>query len=297
MKKTVSIWLCILIILLLFPASAYADIGPKPSVTVDFHGLNGDAYYATLLANVTSTGPYSALSDSNESYAHYQEGDKDYDIFLKFAEYEGPEGFYFLQFFQNCSQSHQLSWTYYPPKEFKILLYFPDTDRFIVSDETYQRYAFDSYFTAEIADFDLSATQGEVDISVVKSYDYARELLSLFARILLTLAVELGIALIFGFWGKKVFRFILLVNLVTQIALNVTLNIIDYHAGMLAFAFFYIWLEILVFLTEGSIYAARLQKHSEKRIPRWQSWLYAFTANGASFALGLYLALRIPAIF
>lgn len=34
---------------------------------------------------------------------------------------------------------------------FKILLYFPDVDRFAVSSEIYERYAFDSYFTVTVA--------------------------------------------------------------------------------------------------------------------------------------------------
>lgn len=297
MRKTVFLCICALTLLLLFPAPAHADMGPKPSVIIYFKGLEGEAYYATLLANVTSTGPYSLLEEGSGRYAHYQKGDKDYDIFLRFVEYKAPEGFYFLQFLEDCTESHQLSWTYYPPKQFKILLYFPETDRFIVSQETYQRYAFDSYFTADTSGFDMAVTQGEVNIGLVKSYDYGAELLSLLARILLTLAIELAIALLFGFFGKKVFRFIVVVNLITQIALNVTLNIIDYYSGLLAFAFFYILLEIVVFIVEGRIYATNLQKHSEKHISRWKPWLYAFVANALSFALGWHLAFSIPEIF
>jgi hypothetical protein len=134
-KKAVPMLLCVLAILFIFLMTAHADVGPKPSVVIDFNGLDGETFYATLLSSVTSTGPYSALDDSNQEYAHYQEGDKEYDVFLKFAEYEDVDGFYFLQFFQDCSQTQQFSWTYYPPKEFKILLFFPETDRFVVSDE------------------------------------------------------------------------------------------------------------------------------------------------------------------
>jgi len=298
MKKTSSMLLCILVFLFIFPMTAHADTGPKPSVVIDFKGLSGEIYYAALLSSEESTGPYSALNDSNQKYARYQEGVEGYDIFLKFAEYKDTDGFYFLQFFQDCSQTQKLSWTYHPPQEFKILLYFPETNRFIVSDESYERYAFDSYFTANVSgQINSAAAPGEAKIITEKSYDYAGEMLSLIARILLTIAIELGIALLFGFRGKKQFRFIVIVNVVTQIALNLALNIINYHSGQMAFVIFYVLLEIAVFIVEAILYTLYLKKLSEKMFPGWKPCVYALTANAASFALGLGLAHWIPGIF
>ena len=137
MKKTARLLLCAFAVLILFPMTARADIGPKPSVVVDFNGLDTQTYYATLLSRQKTTGPYSALGRPR-AYQHYDKDDEDYDIFLRFAEYEDADGYYFLQFFSDCSQTRRFSWTYYPPREFKILLYFPETDRFVVSDK-YER--------------------------------------------------------------------------------------------------------------------------------------------------------------
>ena len=298
MKKVILMLLCALIMAAVLPVTVQADIGPKPSVVIDFDGLEGENYYVTLLSSVKSTGPYSALNDSNRGYARYQEDDEDYNIFLKFAEYKDMDGFYFLQFFKDCSQSQQFSWTYYPPQEFKILLYFPEIDRFVVSGERFERYAFDSYFTAKVSGLDLSAGTGQaIEVAVKKSYDYTYEVLSLIARILLTIAIELGIALLFGFRGKRQFRFIDLVNSVTQIALNVALNIINYRSGQMAFVVFYVLLEIVVFVVEAVLYMSYLKKYSEKEIPGWKPCVYALVANSASFALGLGLAYWIPGIF
>ncbi len=288
MKKITIVPLFIIFFTLMFPLTINADMGPKPSVVIDFVGLEGETYYATLLSSVESTGPYSALSESKERYRHYNEGDEDYDIFLKFVEYKDSDGFYFLQFFKNCTQTHQFSWTYYPPKVFKILVYFPETDSFIVSDSTYERYAFDSYFTAE-----LSGTS----FAVHKSYDYSNETLSLIVRIVLTSAIELVIALLFGFRERKQIRFIMLVNLITQIALNVALNAINYKSGAMAFVIFYVLLEIAVFITEAILYNWYLKKHSLKKVPGWKPTVYALAANTASFALGIGLAFWIPGIF
>ncbi len=45
---------------IMFPNTAKADIGPKPSVVIDFNGLDEKTYYATLLSSEKSTDPFSA---------------------------------------------------------------------------------------------------------------------------------------------------------------------------------------------------------------------------------------------
>jgi len=272
----------------LLSSPAYGDMGPKPSVVIDFIGLEGRTYYVTLLSNVKTTGPYSAVKDESIYGYRYKKGDRDYDIFLKFVDYKDKDGFYFLQFFQDCTQTHRFSWTYYPPNEFKILIYFPDTDSFIVSDRSFERYAFDSYFTAKVSGS---------KITVKKSYDYTSEIISLVVRIVLTIGIESGIALLFGFRGKKLIYFIVLVNIITQILLNFGLNIINFLYGNLAFIAFYILAEIMVFILEAILYTWYMKKHSIKSVSSWKSVLYAFVGNGTSFILGMYLAFWLPAIF
>jgi hypothetical protein len=291
MKKIVSILLCALTLLIVFPITSHADVGPKPSVIIDFSGLESRSYYATLLSSEKSTGPYSALSENNADYARYQQDDEQYDIFLKFAQYKDTDGFYFLQYFEDCSQTQRFSWTYYPPQRFKILLYFPDTNTFLISSEPLERYAFDSYFTADIS------SQDNAQMTVTKSYNYTNEILSLIVRILLTIAIEILIALLFGFRQKKLFRFIVLVNIFTQVALNTALGIIDYYSGFLAFMIFYVLLEIAVFIIEAVLYTWYLRKYSEKKISAFKPGIYALTANAASFILGYMLAYWLPGIF
>lgn len=271
-----------------FSSNAYGDIGSKPSIVIDFTGLEGKTYYVTLLSSVKSTGPYSALDDKDPANSRYQEGSVDYEVFSKFAGYKDTDGFYFLQYFKECTESHQFSWTYYPPNVFKILIYFPDTGSFLSSDVSYERYAFDSYFTAKV-----SGTK----ITVKKSYDYTVETVSMIARIVLTILTELGIAILFGFKERKQIGFIALVNVMTQIILNVVLNIINYLSGSMAFTVLYILLEIGVFVIEAIVYKWKLKKYSSKEIPKWKPGLYAFTANTASFILGLGLSNWIPGIF
>lgn len=205
-------------------------------------------------------------------------------------EYQDADGYYFLQEWWDCSESNQLNWTYYPPSPFKILLYFPETDTFYVS-EVYERYAFDSYFTVDLSAYDSDP------ITASKSYDYTWEIISIVVRIVLTIALELAIALLFGYREKKVFAFLAAVNVVTQVILNVALNIINYNSGSMTFTFSYVLFEILVFTIEAVAYAVLLKKFSGKEQKKGRAVGYAFVANAASFAFGLWLAHVIPGIF
>lgn len=288
MKKLSFGFLCFILMCFLISSPAYGDIGPKPSVVIDFTGLEGKTYYVTLLSSVKTTGPYTAVKEGNISAYRYKKGDRDYDIFMKFVDYKDKDGFYFLQFFQDCTQTHRFSWTYYPPNEFKILIYLPDTDSFIVSDRSFERYAFDSYFTANVS---------ETKITVKKSYDYTSEIISLIIRIVLTIGIESGIALLFGFREKKLIYFIMLVNVITQILLNFGLNIINFLYGNLAFIVFYILAEIMVLILEAILYTRYIKKYGIISVSSWKAILYAFVGNGTSFILGMCLAFWIPAIF
>ena len=101
----------------------------------------------------------------------------------------------------------------------------------------------------------------------------------------------------FGYVGKNQILFIVCVNAVTQIILNLLLNIVNYKSGELAFVLNYILFEIIVFAVEAVLYFNIMQKFSHKRIKRGITVLYAFIANAVSFAGGMFIAHMIPGIF
>ena len=78
-KKLVSVMFFMMVMaVMMFPTTAYADIGPKASVVVDFIGLEDEVYYTTLLSEEISTGPYS-FSDEPINQEHWLvEDDKEY---------------------------------------------------------------------------------------------------------------------------------------------------------------------------------------------------------------------------
>ena len=293
MKKMLITVLLVIVVMSVFPMTASADTDPKQSVVVDFAGLEGQNYLVTLLSESPAAGPNLAFG-----YLGEDEGEELTGIEKIFDDYEDPDGFYFLRFFEDCSETNRFEWGYYPPRTFKVLLYFPETGSFLCSDKSFERYAFDSYFTAHISDLNLAAEAQSAGIIVVKkSYPYATEILALIVRIIITLVIEIGIALLFGFRERKQLKLILITNIVTQISLNLLLNYVNYNSGPLMFKIFYFLLELAVFAAEAINYVVCLNKISKEEVPRGLAVKYALVANAASFFIGYGLSQYIPEFF
>ena len=137
------------------------------------------------------------------------------------------------------------------PIKFKILTYFPDHDSFAVSNEVYERYAFDSYYKVDASGMEIQSVTLNNNIQAQKNYPYSWELISLISRILITIIIEVLIALLFGFREKKLLLIVLVTNIITQSILNILLNLINYYQGGLMFVLNYIWMELLVIVIEA----------------------------------------------
>lgn len=284
--------------LFLFPTTAYADAGPKPSVHIRFENMGEELCYGTLLAEQEAYGPHSVW-DGRQS--HIDPQGLDLDIWEAFAGYTDPDGYHFWQVGWQVNESKEIAWTYYPPTPFKILLYYPETGSF-VSSGIYERYAFDSYYTVDMAEISAAPAQpgepfGPAALQAVRSYQYRQELFSLAARILITILLEMGIALLFGFWEKRQLGLLMWVNTLTQILLNILLNIVNYDLGAYAFVAFYVLLELAVMAAEAALYCTLLKKRSPH--PRKNGFYiaYSLVANAVSFCGGLFIAQLLPGIF
>ena len=62
---------------------------------------------------------------------------------------EDPDGFYFLQWFWDCTQTDLLDWNYRPPQAFKVLVFYPGAG--IPSQWIYESGTLDSYFTVDLS--------------------------------------------------------------------------------------------------------------------------------------------------
>ncbi len=297
-KNLLAFLMCaVLLSALVMPVSA--DMGPKDSVNVGFVNMPDEICYGTLLSERESTGPQSVWDGNEEHIYNY---DLDIGIWRAFAEYEDADGYYFLQCAWEITSDEGITWNYYPPSRFKILLYFPESGTFAVSG-IYEQYAFDTYYTVDMDGFEIGSVEYDDEkstderIEAYRAYNYRREIIALVIRIVLTVAVELLIALCFALTEKRQLLLLTSVNAVTQIILNVLLNVIDFRSGPWAFIAYYILLEPLVIAIEAFVYARYMPRLTEAKKKKWVYVVYALTANIASFAFGLYLAEQLPNIF
>ncbi|HIZ43207.1 MAG TPA: ABC transporter permease [Firmicutes bacterium] len=164
-----------------------------------------------------------------------------------------------------------------------------DEDGFMTS-EIGERYAFDSYYT-----MDLSGSGSGVSIPLTESYNYTKEIVSLIARILIMILLELLLALLFGFREKHQLLLITAINVLTQVILNVAVNILWYTRG--TFFFIFILGELIVMFIELVLYFAFLPGVSRKPADPVRIFAYAILANLLSLAAGIGIAAFVPAIF
>lgn len=260
-----------------------ADTGPKPALYITINNIDSDIY-VTLLANRESSGPYSEVKEDSYRFSELSEID------LKFYEYAKSSDYYFWGISQKLDkENNTFSWTYYPPDEFLVLCYIEDSDAFVITDKALSRYAFSSYF-----EMNLVNESGVYTFSNIrKNYNYALEIMHFMLRVIITLAVEMALAyFLCGFRGKA-FIVILVANILTQVGLNVFLNII--HVNSMLQIIFYAFLEVMVMVVEMVIYLIALRK-IDKKYKVGIIVLYTVLANLLSFGLGLVLFKLFPGV-
>lgn len=273
MKKILLSLLCLLFIIT--PVSA--DMGPKPSIEIDINGLQGKNYFVTLLAKEETTGPRSVVEDLNEIDKNID----NYDIFVKFYNYKDDYHFLGEYTYMDCSDTHRYEWNYYPPQDFKILIYLVDEDRFICSD-IYSRYAFTSTYeiTVNNDSIDVLKTSDSEDTE-----DTSIEILPLIMRILVTVIIEVIVLLLFKVKNIKDILYVTGINVGTQILLNVLLQFVFFSYSLYVF-------ELVVLLIEYLAYKLYFKNMSQKNIVS-----YVIIANVLSFTVGQVLLYLFPTVF
>ena len=100
MKKRMYVGLFMLLFCMIFavtalPITVKADMGPKPSVRIQFKNMGDDLCYGTLLSKEACTGPARVWDGTSRNGQLY---DLDRDIWKAFVDYKDPE---FLKKFLN----------------------------------------------------------------------------------------------------------------------------------------------------------------------------------------------------
>lgn len=268
-KRILFMVLSTLILIAMF-SPIQADMGPKPFVEIKITNQNQQLIYATLLSKSPKSGPYSSYSESLETLP---------EIDQAFSEYQDSDGYYYLHTFDIIQEDGIYVWGYFPPNPFKLLLYFPETNTFQVSDINYQ-YAFESHFEVNLNE---SST-----LTLNKTPQMTKHIQGFFTRLLITLIAEVGLAVLIFSRNKKVLGFIVLVNVITQLFLNLALSMTLYSDGYFSFVFAFALLELIVFIIECVLYAnLKLIKQSDYQLVT--IIVYTLLANILSLCLGIAL--------
>lgn len=291
MKQTLFVFLLIMGLLISNNVlTVEADIGPHPEVRVDIKGLEGKTYYMTLLSEDGRNGPWKANTTYEDSYGANFVGRNIWNIF---ASYKDKDGYYYLGHYGDCSSVNTFWWNYYPPQKFKILIYLPEGERFIVSSDTYELYAIDNIYLATVTNDEITVKSNEK-----MEESTSTNISSFLFRALLTIVIEVGIALLFGYRKRKQLLLITVANVVTQVLLNVVLLILlKSHVTWMIYNITYILLEILIFAVEGIAYMFWLRSSVTQKKTYLRPWLYALIANLSSLLLGLIATYILPNIF
>lgn len=288
MKKIFALILVSAAVFIATGVTAFADCGPKPSATVYVRGVeSGREYYATLLTEAKWLPPGRSM---------YEGGDPEFIAkqspeWRAFYEFSQTDEYNYLQTSAKLSGEGSFSWGYYPPDKFKVLLYFPDDGSLIVS-EPQETYAFYSDFVAKVSGGSIAVKRAEwVSLSFG-----ADELAGFLVRVVITVLIEIGVAALFGYRNKKAIKLIMFMNIVTQLLLNIVLNIADLYTGLRGALIVYAVLEIVVFIIEAIVYQANLPSMTEWKTKEGRAVLYALAANAVSFVVGGALLTVLDAV-
>lgn len=266
-KKIIFFLLTFIIIFTTSTVIVNADMGPKPSIHISIKGIEGE--YVAAFASTKANGP-------NFTYSEYYDWENKHIEYHPIMEYKDDEGFMWITFYKVLNGESNISFTYYRPEIFKLVIYQNDTLYKVT--EPIDCYAFSSYY-----EIDFSNN----DISIKKTYNYFPEIAWLFLRITLTLAIELGLFFLFRLFTLRNIIVVGITNIVTQLGLNIYLNIVSYYYGGLNALFQLLILEFIILIIEPIIYIIFTKGKN-----KWLVLLYGICANIISFLAGLIFWIR-----
>lgn len=292
MLKRFRLFIVFVLLLRFLIVPIQADIGPKPSVEITFENMPEGKYYVTLLTSQDSYGPWQPITEET-----FLEEDEQ-EVAKAFLEAIKDKELYCYENIQECSDNHFYSWSYYPPNDFVIAIYFPETKTVLMSNHL-ERVAFDTYYTVYYKGDQLdsqltgqsdgpSDEEMEMMLDVREDINNSGKLLNFFLRVIGTIVIEVLIGLLFKYRSKREIRIILITNLITQLLLHGLMYLFDVHMGPLTWVIIFPILELVVFIIELIVYFITMKDHN-----KWKTFFYTLLANLVTFFIGIGLALMM----
>lgn len=210
-NKRILITIILLILSILTIATiSNADMGPKPSITIYVKNLNSTDYFVDLLTTGNSAMP---SEHQKEQFAQYRTDGWTATAIRDSLLWGDVEG----------NEKHMHLFNYFgTPTTFKIILQLPD-DSLVVS-ETITRKDFNAEYTIDAKTGKVTNNIGPIDKLARFLFNYAPYLGPLF----LTILVEYWITKSIIGKKEKMFRKLALMNLVTNVALQILVIFLSY---------------------------------------------------------------------
>ena len=304
--RTFKLYAIALMLALVSPLPAVADSGPKPSIVVNCVNLpDGDVYIDLLIDAEPRSDDFrygKMNSDGSERDAY------DGKIIALLESYNvdgwrpalvtGTSMPIWGELKRTAAGGKaSANFDYHGvPKRFRVIV--ATTDGSVTVTNVIERKAFNSTVgfdyakkSAATSGSDFSYGPGGNQMKVIFYEGYITERNPVFQTGLqavftlgLTYLIEGLILLLFGFSLRKNWKPFVLVNLGTQIALNLSVAAMFYFSGTDMALIVYFACEIMILVVETVLYVFLLKQHS-----RLRRALYAVVANVTSFIAGFLL--------
>ncbi len=261
----------LLLCLLCLVPTAYADMGPKPEVTITVVNAPEGTLYLDLLTEETPTEhPYSNLDNYDPAILESLRSlEGDGWVLAYSTGVSGPPVFGDLR----PREDGTWHFSYHGvPVAFRVAAATADEARAV--EEIYTR----PFVCHIVYDWEANTVQ-EATPPLLRFF------VRLASTLLPTLVIEGVIFWLFGFQKMKSWIVFLIVNIATQIGLHLAAGVSISLSGWHFFNYFFVAIlpELVIWAVEAAAYACLVQERSRGRRVG-----YAFAANIASFALGYF---------
>ena len=276
MKKLIAV--ISLLCCLMFTNTAFADLGPKPSLTINAENMPNSNCYLDLLIDYSPENIYRNISDKSKY---------DQRMFSILEQYNvggwrpaivtgtmPPMYGDIVCNVENGKCSLHFGYAGVPDK-FKVIVVSSD-GKVVVSNEI-KRMAFKSTIK-----FDYS-TGKAAETSPILSY-----FIQFISTCLATLFIEGIILILFQFSFKANWKVFIVINIITQVMLTMIITYLMFRYGTIVAFVTYIPFEVAILVLEAILFAKYLKEYTKQR-----RVLYSIAANTMSFFIGIIL-LRIP---
>lgn len=301
MKKMLSLLVAFLFILPTAVLTASADAGLKRVLNVTVEGGESGCYltFFTASKNWSMHKAFDTDAERKEIFDNaldaslsnvYQDNAKSFakqyadQAYRRFKEYQDPDGYVFSGYGDYLNSDGTIV-VYEPPEDFKILLYYPESDTVSASGKL-SPFQLKTDFTVKVEDDRITSAYR----SAISSPPNTIDVIMMFVSLIVTIIVELLIALCFLFTKGKQILTVVLVNLVTLPVLNLFLAIINPPIYGSLFSFPYVLFEIAVIIAETLLYLHFLPKYSKgSPAPKRRIITYAIVANLVTYAIAAFV--------